>query len=122
MDLGVSYMGLRLRNPVVVASSGLTGALEGLRRRDLAAATGVHDGIGVARQLLAGATAVQLCSTLMQHGVGRIGVVIDELGAWMERHGFSTVDEFRGKLSRQRSGDPQHYERLQYLKVYGGLT
>jgi dihydroorotate dehydrogenase (fumarate) len=85
-------------------------------------ATGVHDGAGAAKQLLAGAVAVQLCSTLMQHGVERIGVVLGELRAWMERHGFSTIDDFRGKLSRQRSGDHPQYERLQYLKVYGGLT
>jgi dihydroorotate dehydrogenase (fumarate) len=88
---------------------------------DLAASTGVHDGAGVIKQLLAGAKAVQLCSALFLKGMDRLTQSLKELGAWMERHGFAAIEDFRGKMSREASGDPRLYERLQYIKVYVGL-
>ena len=88
---------------------------------DLSAATGVHDGAGLVKQLLAGAKAAQVCSVLFLKGMDRIRVMLEELEAWMQRHGFSSIEEFRGKMSQEASADPQLYERLQYIKVYVGL-
>jgi dihydroorotate dehydrogenase (fumarate) len=88
---------------------------------DLAASTGVHDGAGVVKQLLAGAKAVQLCSTLFLKGMGRLQECLKELEGWMQRHGFAAIEDFRGKMSQEASADPQLYERLQYIKVYVGL-
>lgn len=88
---------------------------------DLAASTGVHDGSGLIKQLLAGAKAVQLCSTLFLNGMDRIQAMLEELEAWMQRRGFTSIEEFRGKMSQERSADPRLYERLQYIKVYVGL-
>jgi len=47
--------------------------------------------------------------------------MLQELEAWMKRHGFSRIEEFRGKMSREASEKPELYERLQYIKVYVGL-
>ena len=69
----------------------------------------------------AGATAVQICSALYLHKQSRIGAVLDGLKEWMKSHGFSTIDEFRGKMSRESSADPEAYERLQYIKVFVGI-
>jgi len=88
---------------------------------DLAASTGVHDGAGVIKQLLAGARAVQICSALFLKGVERITTMLEELTAWMERHGYARIEEFRGKMCQEASGKPALYERLQYIKVYVGL-
>lgn len=88
---------------------------------DLAASTGVHDGSGLIKQLLAGAKAVQLCSTLFLNGMDRIKSMLEELEAWMQRRGFKSVEEFRGRMSQEKSADPRLYERLQYIKVYVGL-
>ena len=88
---------------------------------DLSASTGVHDGAGVVKQLLAGAKAVQLCSALFLKGLDRIKACLEELDGWMKRHSFASIEEFRGRMSRETSADPQLYERLQYIKVYGGL-
>ncbi len=88
---------------------------------DLSASTGVHDGAGVVKQLLAGAKAVQLCSTLFLKGMGRLGECLKELEGWMKRHSFAAIEDFRGKMSQEASADPQLYERLQYIKVYVGL-
>jgi dihydroorotate dehydrogenase (fumarate) len=88
---------------------------------DLCASTGVHDGAGVVKQLLAGAKAVQLCSALFLKGMGRLGECLKELEGWMKRHRFERIEDFRGKMCQEASADPQLYERLQYIKVYVGL-
>jgi dihydroorotate dehydrogenase (fumarate) len=84
---------------------------------DIAATTGVHDGKGVVKQLLAGARAVQICSALYQKGVGHIAAMLAEVEDWMKRHGHASIDDFRGKLSQEASKNPAAYERLQFMKA-----
>ena len=88
---------------------------------DLAATTGVHDASGVVKQLLAGASAVQLCSTLYMHGIGHLATMISNLEHWMDTHHFESIEQFRGKLSQQESDRPELYERLQYIKALVGV-
>ena len=87
---------------------------------DLAASTGVHDGAGLIKQLLAGAKAVQAVSTLYRNGAGRAAAMLTDLGDWMDRHGYKTIADFRGAMSQEESGDPAVYERVQFMKHYGG--
>jgi dihydroorotate dehydrogenase (fumarate) len=86
----------------------------------LASATGVHDGAGMIKQLLAGAQAVHLCSVLLKKGLGRIREMLEEIEMWMGRHGFETIDEFRGQMSMELDGKPDFYMRQQYIKVLAG--
>jgi dihydroorotate dehydrogenase (fumarate) len=88
---------------------------------DLAASTGIHDSAGVIKQLLAGATVVQLCSTLYLNGLKRIKTVTKELSSWLARHGFDSVTEVRGTLSQLQSDKPELYERIQYIKALVGI-
>ncbi|TET17530.1 MAG: dihydroorotate dehydrogenase-like protein [Candidatus Cloacimonadota bacterium] len=88
---------------------------------DLAASTGIHDGEGVIKQLLAGATVAQLCSTLYLNGLQQIGKIIDEVSMWMENKGFQSIKEFHGKLSQSESDKPELYERVQYIKALVGI-
>jgi len=88
---------------------------------DLAAATGVHDGTAVVKQLLAGAAAVQVCSALYQHEIEYLGSILDDLRSWMERHGYTTLDEFRGKMSQAQSLNPASYERVQFMMATAGI-
>ncbi len=88
---------------------------------DLAATTGVHDGRDMIKQLLAGATVVQVCSTLYRNGLSQIGLILDQLQEWMQVHGFDSLADFRGQLSQVRSEDPGDYERMQYIKALVGI-
>lgn len=88
---------------------------------DLAATTGVHDGYDLVKQLLAGATAVQVCSTLYRNGIGQIGLILNQLEEWMQARGYSRLDDFRGRLSQSRSQHPEDFERLQYIKALVGI-
>jgi dihydroorotate dehydrogenase (fumarate) len=95
--------------------------LGGRVKCDLAAATGVHDASGVIKQLLAGAAAVQICSTLYIHGIGHIASILSNIETWMQKHHLRSVAEFRGRLSQKDSDRPELYERLQYIKSLVGI-
>jgi dihydroorotate dehydrogenase (fumarate) len=87
---------------------------------ELASATGVHDGEGVIKQLLAGAQAIQVCSVLLQKGLGVISQMTGELKKWMAHQGFHTLEDFRGRMSLELGGKPDFYQRQQYIKVLAG--
>lgn len=96
--------------------------MSGIVDKDLVASTGVHDSEGLIKQLLAGATAVQLVSTIYKNGPGVVPVIIAGLDAWMEKMSFPTLASFRGKLSYAQAEDPAVFERTQFMKYYGGLS
>lgn len=83
---------------------------------DLVANTGIHDAAAVVKQLLAGATAVEMCTAVQKRGASHVKTVLGDLSAWMERHHFSRLDEVRGKLSRRSLAEPKSFDRTQYLK------
>jgi len=85
---------------------------------NFAASTGVHDGIGVIKQLLAGADVVQLCSVLYLQGMKSIHAILGQLAEWMEKHEYASIEQFHGKLSQSESDRPELFERLQYIKTF----
>ncbi len=87
---------------------------------DLAASTGVHDGVALIKQLLAGADAVQVASTLYENGKGQIGKMLKTLEDWMGDKGYGSLSDFRGKMSQAKSSNPAAYERVQFMKYFGG--
>ncbi|MBX3044677.1 MAG: dihydroorotate dehydrogenase-like protein [Candidatus Kapabacteria bacterium] len=87
---------------------------------DLAASTGVHDGSAVVKQLLAGANAVQVASTLYKNGFDKITEMNNFLTEWMEEHNYSTIDDFRGKMSQASTKNPAAYERVQFMMHFAG--
>jgi len=89
---------------------------------DIAASTGVHDGKAVIKQLLAGATAVQLCSVLYKKGEDHLKVILEEVAAWMNKKGYSAIDEFRGLLNYSNIPDPSIYERSQFMKYFSSFN
>jgi len=87
---------------------------------DLAASTGIHDGAAIIKQLLAGANAVQIASAFYKNGKGIIENMLDDLTSWMEQKKFSKIDDFRGKLSQEKTQNPAAYERMQFMKYFSG--
>jgi dihydroorotate dehydrogenase (fumarate) len=87
---------------------------------DLAASTGVHDGTAVIKQLLAGANAVQVVSALYEKDRGYIQEMLKTLEEWMTQKGFNSISDFRGKMSQAKSSNPAAYERMQFMKYFGG--
>ncbi len=88
---------------------------------DLAGNTGIHDGRDAVKALLAGAKVVQICSTLFLNGLEQIGVMQNQLKAWMKEHDYEKLSDFRGLLSQIKSKTPEDHERLQYIKSLVGI-
>ncbi|NBK21608.1 MAG: dihydroorotate dehydrogenase-like protein [Spirochaetia bacterium] len=85
-------------------------------RYDICAATGIHSGDTIVKQLLAGAKAVQLCSALMKHGLSTVSKMTDEVSSWMDAHEFTRIADFNGQLAQERIADPSKWERTQYMR------
>ncbi len=88
---------------------------------DLAASTGVHSGLAVVKQILAGATSVQVCSVLYRNGIDYLRDMIDEMRGWMQKNNYSTPSEFRGKMNYNNLKDPTVYERAQFIKYFSKM-
>ena len=91
--------------------------LYGQVRADLAATGGVHTVFDVVKALLAGARAVLLTSVLMQHGIGYLATMRQELGRWLGDNGWESASQAQGQLSRRAVADPAVYERVNYMQV-----
>jgi len=68
--------------------------------------------------LLAGADAVQLCSTIYKQGPEIISQILTCIEEWMSQKKYQSIDEFKGKLSYAQIADPSLYERAQFMKYY----
>jgi dihydroorotate dehydrogenase (fumarate) len=88
---------------------------------DLSASTGVHDHKAFIKQLLAGATTVQIASALYKEGFDVIPEILKGTSLWMKKHDFKTVGSFRGKLSKSQLENPAAIERVQFMKLYSGI-
>ncbi len=91
--------------------------LRGRLRASLAATSGVEGPADVVKFLLAGADVVMSTSALLRHGPGHATTLLSGLTDWMERKGFTTVDEFRGLLSVPRDGTETEFERAGYANA-----
>ena len=87
---------------------------------DLAASTGIHDGEAVIKQILAGADAVQIVSSLYQNGNWYLKEILNKLELWMKTRGFKKLFDFKGKMSQERSEDSKLYERTQFMRYFAG--
>jgi dihydroorotate dehydrogenase (fumarate) len=88
---------------------------------EISASTGIHSANGAIQQILAGADTVQLCSVLYKKGVKEIKPITDEIISWMDKKGYKSINDFKGKLSYENIKDPQMYERFQFIKHFANI-
>jgi dihydroorotate dehydrogenase (fumarate) len=92
-----------------------SGKIDGI---DIAASTGIHNSDAIIKQILAGASVVQVCSTLYKNGVGQLVNLIAGVEEWMETNNFGRIGDFKGILSYKNITDPSSYERSQFMKYF----
>ena len=85
---------------------------------NIACSYGVHKWEDIIKGLLAGATAMQLCSVLYEKGLAVVPEMITCLEEWMTQNNYNSIKEFRGKLSYSNIPDPALYERAQFMKYF----
>ncbi len=113
---------LALRSGILPGSSRDTripltwiGILYGRVAIDLAATGGIMETADAIKVILAGARAAMLCSTLLEHGTASVGQLREGMAQWMERHGYESIEQWRGLLSQKNCADPENFERAQYV-------
>jgi dihydroorotate dehydrogenase (fumarate) len=96
--------------------------LSGRTACPLVATTGIHTAESAIKQILAGATAVQVVSALYKDGFDVIGKMIKGMDQWMDSKGFATLDDFRGKMSQANLKNPAEFERVQFMRLYSKIV
>jgi dihydroorotate dehydrogenase (fumarate) len=94
-----------------------TGMLYGNVKGNICSNTGIFTGLDVAKMILAGADCVQVVSTIYKNKIDYISTIIKDLEAWMDKKGYKTLNDFRGKLSEKKINDPFVYKRAQYIDL-----
>lgn len=92
---------------------------------DISASGGIGDWQGIIKQLLAGASAVQICSLFFRKGPGIIPELLEGISSWMDDNKYNSLEDFRGDLSFRKQeltfntlGESEAYFRSQYLKTF----
>jgi dihydroorotate dehydrogenase (fumarate) len=87
-------------------------------RLDLAVSGGVRSGQDIVKSILAGATAVEVCSAIYQGGTPAIKEMISTLERWMIRHDYESIAQFKGLMNAQQAGGYTNFERTQFMKFF----
>lgn len=85
---------------------------------DYAVSGGVHDGWAVAKALLTGASAVEVCTTLFWNGSQRIAVMKEQLEQWMATRGYTDLAQFRGRMNLNATDGARLYSRTQFMRYF----
>ena len=93
------------------------GLLFGKIKGSICSNTGILTGADAIKMILAGADAVQVVSAIYKKGINHITHMLKEIESWMDKKGYATINQFRGKLSKDKLNDPFVYKRAQYVDI-----
>ncbi len=94
--------------------------LSAQRKLPLAISGGVHEVVDAVRALMAGATVVQLVSTLLRNGPSRLLSLRAGLERWLVEHEYTSVRQLRGSMNLKACPDASAYERANYIHLLHG--
>jgi dihydroorotate dehydrogenase (fumarate) len=86
-------------------------------RLSLALTGGVHTGLEAIKGIMAGASAVQVVSSLLIAGPEYLETILDGLEHHMKLAGVESISQLRGCMNHARSSDPAATERGGYLSM-----
>lgn len=86
-------------------------------KADICSSRGIFTGEDIIKLIFAGSSCVQVVSTLYHNGITQIGEMKKEIIEWMDRKNYTTLDDFKGKLSRSRLTNRFVYKRAQYVDL-----
>ena len=78
---------------------------------------GIETGGDAAQFLLMGCNTVQVCTGVMLHGYKMVKPMIEELSAFMDKHGFKSIEDFRGHALEYFTTHADLAERQRIAKV-----
>jgi dihydroorotate dehydrogenase (fumarate) len=90
-------------------------------RCDLSATTGVSKPEDIVKLLLAGANTIQVASSLYLHGVDYMKQLNMGLEEWMQKKGYTSIDQFRGKLAVKSNETASLAMRSQFMRYFAEI-
>lgn len=93
------------------------GLLYGNIKGSIATSSGIHAWEDVVKMLLAGADTVQVVSVLYKNKIEYLSELVYGLEEWMNKKGYSSIQDFKGKMSAKNTKDPYIYKRAQYIDI-----
>ncbi len=93
-----------------------TAILRGRVNASIAASSGVHTGEDVVKLILAGADVTQMTSALLKYGPSHLATVLFEMESWFAEREYTSIEQGKGSLSQASAGDPEAFERTNYMR------
>ncbi|MFH2141528.1 MAG: dihydroorotate dehydrogenase-like protein [Bacteroidota bacterium] len=87
----------------------------------ISGSTGVHSGEAAIKMILAGASTLQVCSSLYKNGLEFLSKINSEISDWMDQYNFKKMSDFSGLLNYSKIDNPLTYERSQFMKYFSSV-
>jgi dihydroorotate dehydrogenase (fumarate) len=71
--------------------------------------------------MMAGANVAMTASKLLRDGEQAIGLILNDLEAWMKEREYESIRQMQGSMSQQSVSEPAAFERANYMKVLGSF-
>ena len=84
---------------------------------DICSNTGIYEGKDAIKMILSGASVFQVVSTIYKNKESQIGKILADIENWMDKKGYKSLDDFKGKLAERNMEDPYAYTRAQYVDI-----
>jgi dihydroorotate dehydrogenase (fumarate) len=91
--------------------------LSGQIKADFALTSGVHSAQDVLKAMMVGARVTMLASTLLAHGAGRIGEILQGIESWMDEHEYVSIQQMQGSMNQRSVAEPAAFERANYMRA-----
>lgn len=88
-----------------------------VKQLDFAVSGGVHSPESVVKAILAGASAVEICSAFYQNSSAIVEEYTNFINKWMDSKGMKTIGQFKGMLNGSNV-DTNTFERTQFMKYF----
>jgi dihydroorotate dehydrogenase (fumarate) len=91
--------------------------LYGRIKASMALTSGIHTSEDVIKAVMVGADVANVCSVLLEEGIGKIADLLAGVSTWMEEHEYESVEQMKGSMSHRSVAEPAAFERANYMKV-----
>lgn len=85
---------------------------------EISASNGVSGWQELVKALLVGASTAQMCTALYKQGTLAITDALMGMKMWMQKQGYESVSEFRGRLNASSVPEAGLFERMQFMKYF----
>lgn len=83
----------------------------------LAATGGIHTAVDAVKAIMAGASAVQMVSVLVQRGFEYLSEIRQELAEWLERREYESLEQMLGSMNILHCPNPDLFQRINYMQI-----